>query len=75
MTKMHKTGRVPARGMLVAVVAASLLLGGCSTVRNVFDGRGKDRGDEPAQLAAITPSATAARMWSCLLYTSPSPRD
>lgn len=72
MTKMDKTGRGLPRGMLVAAVAGALLLGGCSTIRNVFDGRGKDRSAEPAELSAITQTATASRLWTLNVGGAPS---
>ena len=34
-----------------------------------------DFGPQPIQGAMISPSAAAAQVWGCLLYTSPSPRD
>ena len=50
--------------LLAATALAVAMLSGCSTVKNVFDGKGKDRAAEPVALAAITPSASVSQLWS-----------
>jgi len=45
-------------------VAAVLVLSGCSTVKNLFGGRNKDKAGEPAKLVDITPSANVKRLWT-----------
>ncbi len=46
--------------VLVCIVA----LGGCTTVRGWFGGKNDGKANEPAELVAITPSATVARLWT-----------
>ncbi|MBW3551275.1 MAG: PQQ-binding-like beta-propeller repeat protein [Proteobacteria bacterium] len=46
--------------VLVCVVA----LGGCTTVRGWFGGKKDTEANEPAELVAITPSASVARLWT-----------
>lgn len=72
MTKQDNGRRAGSRAWMAAAIAATLVLGGCSTIRNVFDGRGKDRSGEPAELVAVTPTATASRLWSMELGGAPS---
>ena len=50
--------------LVAGVALAVLLLGGCTTVKNLFDGRGKDKSLEPTPLVQITPSVNVARLWS-----------
>ena len=50
--------------LVAGVALAALLLGGCTTVKNLFDGRGKDKSLEPTPLVQITPSVNVARLWS-----------
>ena len=50
--------------LIVAAILAVALLSGCTTIKNVFDGRGKDRSKDPTKLAQITPSATVSKLWS-----------
>ena len=49
--------------LVAGVALAVLLLGGCTTVKNLFDGRGKDKSLEPTPLVQITPSVNVARLW------------
>ncbi len=49
--------------LVAGAALAVLLLGGCTTVKNLFDGRGKDKSLEPTPLVQITPSANVARLW------------
>lgn len=52
----------------VAVALLSLgLLAGCSTVKNLFDGRGKDKSEDPKPLVQISPSVTVSQLWSASL--------
>jgi len=46
--------------VLLCVVA----LGGCTTVRGWFGGKGDAKANEPAALVDITPSASVARLWT-----------
>ncbi len=49
------------------IATAALLLvalSGCSTVKNLLDGRGKDHSTDPAKLVAITQSANVSQLWS-----------
>jgi len=57
------TPRRPIR-LLAATALALALLSGCSTVKNLLDGRGKDRSTEPTPLAQISPSASVSQLWS-----------
>ena len=55
------------RGFLRVLVAATLataMLSGCSSVKNLFGGRNKDKAGEPAKLVDFTPSATVNKLWS-----------
>ncbi|MCR6496159.1 hypothetical protein LJB71_08000 [Thermomonas sp. S9] len=45
---------------LVAVVALS----GCSSVKNLFGGRNKDKTGEPAKLVDFTPTVGVKQLWS-----------
>ena len=49
--------------LVAGAALAVLLLGGCTTVKNLFDGRGKDKSLEPTPLVQITPSVNVARLW------------
>lgn len=55
------------RGFLRAMVAATLavaVLSGCSSVKNLFGGRNKDKTGEPAKLVDFTPTANVKRLWA-----------
>ncbi len=55
------------RGFLRSLVVAALavaMLSGCSSVKNLFGGRTKDKTGEPAKLLDFTPSATVGKLWS-----------
>jgi outer membrane protein assembly factor BamB len=59
--------RVASRTVLLsAAVASFALLGGCSTVKGWFGGKGKasDAAGKPAELVEFAPSATVTRLWS-----------
>ncbi len=43
--------------LVTATALAVALLSGCSTIKNVFDGRGKDHSKDPAKLVQISPRA------------------
>jgi outer membrane protein assembly factor BamB len=52
----------------IAVALLSLaLLSGCSTVKNLFDGRGKDKSEDPTPLVQISPSLKISQLWSASL--------
>ncbi|CAA9319679.1 MAG: Outer membrane beta-barrel assembly protein BamB [uncultured Lysobacter sp.] len=58
--------RRPVGSAVSRVAAAALcmsMLGGCATVKGWF-GNDKDKPNEPVALSDITPSMTAARLWS-----------
>lgn len=55
--------------LVAATALAVAMLSGCSTVRNVFDGKGKDRSAEPVALAPITSSASVGQLWSTSIGT------
>ena len=50
--------------LLLATALAVALLPGCSTVKNLLDGRGRDRSIEPTALVQISPSANVSQLWS-----------
>ncbi|TLX22345.1 outer membrane protein assembly factor BamB [Thermomonas fusca] len=55
------------RGFLRVMVAATLatvMLSGCSSVKNLFGGRNKDKTGEPAKLVDFTASAKVNKLWS-----------
>lgn len=55
------------RGFLRVMVAATLaaaVLSGCSSVKNLFGGRNKDKTGEPAKLVDFTASANVNKLWS-----------
>ena len=49
--------------LIAATALAVALLSGCSTIKNVFDGRGKDRSKDPTPLVQISPSVTVSKLW------------
>lgn len=52
----------------LAVALLSLaLLSGCTTVKNLFDGRGKDKSEDPTPLVQVSPSANVSQLWSASL--------
>ena len=55
----HRSLRV-----IAAAALAVAVLSGCSTVKNLFDGRGKDKSAEPTPLVKITPSINVSKLWS-----------
>ncbi len=50
--------------LFAATALAVALLSGCSTVKNLLDGRGKDKSADPTPLVQITPSANVSKLWS-----------
>ncbi|GAB1407405.1 outer membrane protein assembly factor BamB [Thermomonas brevis] len=50
--------------LLATATLAVAVLAGCSTVKNVFGGRDKDKAGEPAELVQIVPTANVSRLWS-----------
>ena len=63
------TRLVPSK-LMKKLVIASLTLGllaGCSTVKNLFDGRGKDRSEDPKPLVQITPTVSVSQLWAASL--------
>lgn len=53
--------------LIAATALAVALLSGCSTVKNLLDGRGKDRSKDPTPLVQITPSVTVNKLWGASL--------
>ena len=53
--------------LIAATALAVALLSGCSTVKNLLDGRGKDRSKDPTPLVQITPSVNVSKLWSASL--------
>ena len=51
------------RTFAVAAVAVAML-SGCSSIKNMFGGRNKDKSGEPAKLVDFTPSVTVNRLWT-----------
>ncbi len=51
------------RVFAVAAVAVAML-SGCSSIKNMFGGRNKDKTGEPAKLVDFAPSVTAKRLWT-----------
>jgi len=61
------TPRTTVRNLLrpfATTLLAVALLSGCSTVKNLLDGRGKDRSKDPTPLAQISATANVTRLWS-----------
>lgn len=50
--------------LIAATALAVALLSGCSTVKNLLDGRGKDHSKDPTPLVQITPSVNVSKLWS-----------
>ena len=59
----------PHRSLRVLAIAtlAIAVLSGCTTIKNVFDGRGKDKSTEPTPLVQISPSVSVSKLWSASL--------
>ena len=53
--------------LIAATALAVALLSGCSTVKNLLDGRGKDRSKDPTPLVQITPSVNVKKLWGASL--------
>ena len=60
---MTQASRHPLRLLATATLAIAVLAG-CSTVKNAFGGRDKDKAGEPTALAQIVPTANVGRLWS-----------
>ena len=58
------TGKQHTLRLLATAVIAIAMLSGCSSVKNLFGGKNKDKSGEPAKLVDITPLVTANRLWS-----------
>lgn len=56
--------RYPALRSLAVLLAAVVLVSGCSSVKNLFGGRSKDNTGEPAELVDFTPTVTVRSLWS-----------
>lgn len=52
---------------IAAAMLSLAMLSGCSTVRNMFDGRGKDKSEDPKPLVQISATATVSELWSASL--------
>lgn len=48
---------------IALIVSCAIMLGGCTTVRNVFSSK-KDRVQKPSALTEFAPSANVSRIWS-----------
>ena len=53
----HRSLRV-----LAVATLAIAVLSGCTTIKNVFDGRGKDKSTDPTPLVQITPIVTVSKI-------------
>lgn len=53
--------------LLAATALAVALLSGCSSVKNLLDGRGKDHSKDPTPLVELSPSANVSQLWSASL--------
>ena len=53
--------------LIAAAALAVALLSGCSTVKNLLDGRGKDRSKDPTPLVEISPSVNVTKLWGASL--------
>lgn len=53
--------------LIAAAALAVALLSGCSTVKNLLDGRGKDKSKDPTPLVQITPSVNVTKLWGASL--------
>lgn len=62
--------RVMPRNTFRNIAAAMLslaLLSGCTTVKDLFGGRGKDKSEDPKPLVQISPTTTVSQLWSASL--------
>lgn len=50
--------------LFAATALAVAVLSGCTTIKNVFDSRGKDKSAEPVELTQITTTANVSKLWS-----------
>ncbi|MDE2406702.1 MAG: outer membrane protein assembly factor BamB [Xanthomonadaceae bacterium] len=50
--------------VLASAAIAVAVLSGCSSVKNMFSGRSKDKSGEPAKLVDFAPVVTVNRVWS-----------
>ena len=58
----HRSLRIAA-----ATALAVAVLSGCTTIKNVFAGRGKDKSTDPTPLVQISPSVNVSKLWSASL--------
>lgn len=49
------------------ILLSLVVLSGCSTVKNLFDGRGKDKSEDPTPLVQISPTVNIGRLWGASL--------
>ncbi len=49
------------------LLLALTVLSGCSTVKNLFGGRGKDKSEDPTPLVQVSPTVNVAKLWSASL--------
>jgi outer membrane protein assembly factor BamB len=47
-----------------AATVAMAMLSGCSSIKNMFGGRNKDKTGEPAKLVDVAPTVTVKRLWT-----------
>lgn len=67
---IRATPRTPFRQatrLLAVTTLAVAMLSGCSTVKNLLDGRGKDRSKDPTPLVQVSPSVSVSQLWSASL--------
>ncbi|MFT4179109.1 MAG: outer membrane protein assembly factor BamB [Thermomonas sp.] len=57
----------PSLRLLAAATMAVALLSGCTSIKNVFGGKNKDKTGEPTKLVDITTSANVSRLWTAKL--------
>lgn len=50
--------------VLAAAAVAVAMLSGCSSIKNMFGGRNKDKSGEPAKLVDFTPTVTVKQLWT-----------
>ncbi|MFS8137470.1 MAG: outer membrane protein assembly factor BamB [Thermomonas sp.] len=64
MTRAIATNVFP---KLAVVALAVAMLAGCTTAKNLFNGRGKDRSEDPTALVQVSPSVTVSQLWTASL--------
>lgn len=57
--RMHTTAK-----LLATAIISVTLVTGCSSVKNLFGGKKKDKTGEPAKLVEFTPIASVSKLWT-----------